>query len=81
MVDDDDILLEAPLKSTSCSMECCVPSTWLATQGLEEIQPFSLWQQDVARISSLEIFKQLSRDMHRLSTQACKSFWVLDVFN
>jgi hypothetical protein len=52
----------------------------LDTQQLEEIEAFLSWPQDNASISSLDLFKQLTHDMQGLSTQACKSFLVLDVF-
>ena len=51
MVYDDGILLEAPLKSTSCSMVSRISSTLLETIELEETQVFVSWQQDKASIS------------------------------
>ncbi|MCH1933222.1 hypothetical protein L9G16_24060, partial [Shewanella sp. A25] len=50
-IDDDVGSLEAPLNTTSCSMECWVSSTLLAQQ-FEEIDAFLSWQQDIASISS-----------------------------
>src|SRR6266566_5700508 len=50
-IDDDVGSLEAPFKTTSCSMECWVSSTLLAQQ-LEETHAFLSWQQDIASISS-----------------------------
>ena len=41
-IDDDVGSLEAPFKTTSCSMECWVSSTLLAQQ-LEEKHAFLLW--------------------------------------
>ena len=80
VVDDDGAKLEAPFKSMSCSMECLVSSTLLANKQLEEIEEFCLWQEDIASISSWDLCKQFIHDMQGLSTQACKSFVVLNVF-
>jgi hypothetical protein len=50
--DDDDELVEAPLKILSWPIEFSVSSTLLDTQQLEEIEAFISWPQDIASISS-----------------------------
>ena len=56
-----------------------VSSTLLVTQVLEESKVSSLWQQDIASISSQDLFKQFLDDMQGLSTQACIVFLVPQV--
>jgi hypothetical protein len=60
--------------------ESSIPSIWLASQGLEEIEAFVSWQQDTTSISLLDLVKKLTHDMQGLSTQACKAFMGLQVF-
>ena len=62
-IDGDVGSLEAPLNTTSCSMECLVSSTLLAQQ-FEEIYAFLSWQQDV-------VFNGASRDPTSSSIAFC----------
>ena len=80
MDDEDEELLDAPLRSMSCSNKCWVSSTLLITQVLEEMEALFSWKQDIESISSWDLVKQLIYDMQGLSTLACKTFGVLELF-
>src|SRR6187401_1866736 len=71
-IDDDVGSLDAPFKTTSCSMGCWVSST-LLVQQFEDIYAFLSWQQDIASISSCVLVKQFLQDMQGISTQACET--------
>jgi hypothetical protein len=51
-IDDDEELLEAPIKILSWPMEYLFSSTLLDTQQLEEVEIFVSWKQDKSSISS-----------------------------
>jgi hypothetical protein len=51
-IDDDEELLEAPIKTMSWPIESPVSSTLLDTQQLEELEEFISCQQRVIIISS-----------------------------
>jgi hypothetical protein len=51
-MDDDEELLEAPIKTMFWPIETLVYSTLLDTQQLEELEAFISWQQGVTSIAS-----------------------------
>jgi hypothetical protein len=51
-IDDEEELLEAPIKTMSYPIESLVSSILLDTQQLEELEAFISWQQGVTSISS-----------------------------